>query len=260
MKRSITINPDYAADGALRAWLETLPEHFEREGEVVYSGRNTLKAFALTEGRTVPLRVVVKRFARLSALQRVGYWLRTSKARKAFDHAAELRRRGFDTPTEVACYERRAWGTPVESYLVTMECLLPDMGSLLDTERATDAAAQFATYAARLHDAGILHHDLNRGNILCRTKADGTLGFALIDLNRMTFVRPGMVSRRQRYLNISRLTADADTHAAMLRAYAAYEKWNPLEVYSEGFHVKYKHEVAYYRNRRIRRRLFGRRR
>lgn len=70
----------------LRDFTERLPELFDREGEVLHAGRNTIKAFE-AEGE----RLVVKRFKRPNLLRAVIYtFFRRSKARRSYEHAVRL--------------------------------------------------------------------------------------------------------------------------------------------------------------------------
>ena len=57
----------------LRDFAERLPELFDREGEVLHAGRNTIKAFE-AEGE----RLVVKRFKRPNLLRAVPTWARSA--------------------------------------------------------------------------------------------------------------------------------------------------------------------------------------
>ena len=76
----------------LRDFAERLPELFDREGEVLHAGRNTIKAFE-AEGE----RLVVKRFKRPNLLRAVIYtFFRRSKARRSYEHAVRLHEKGIE--------------------------------------------------------------------------------------------------------------------------------------------------------------------
>ena len=96
----------------LRDFTERLPELFDREGEVLHAGRNTIKAFE-AEGE----RLVVKRFKRPNLLRAVIYtFFRRSKARRSYEHAVRLRALGVDSPEPVAWSEYRRRGLLCDSY------------------------------------------------------------------------------------------------------------------------------------------------
>ena len=99
----------------LRDFTERLPELFDREGEVLHAGRNTIKAFE-AEGE----RLVVKRFKRPNLLRAVIYtFFRRSKARRSYEHAVRLRALGVDSPEPVAWSEYRRRGLLCDSYYVS---------------------------------------------------------------------------------------------------------------------------------------------
>ena len=90
----------------LRDFTQRLPELFDREGEVLHTGRNTIKAFEV-EGE----RLAVKRFKRPNLLRAVIYtFFRRSKARRSYEHAVRLRALGVDSPEAVAWSEYRRHG------------------------------------------------------------------------------------------------------------------------------------------------------
>ena len=88
----IHVNP---ASDRLRSFAEHLPELFENGGEVLHTGRNTIKAFDVGGG----YRVAVKRFRRPNLFQAFVYtFFRRSKARRSYEHAVRLRALGIARP------------------------------------------------------------------------------------------------------------------------------------------------------------------
>jgi tRNA A-37 threonylcarbamoyl transferase component Bud32 len=117
--------------------------------------------------------------------------VRPPKAKLEFDHAESLTARGLET------IQPLAWGRlpgrwPSESWLATRG---RDAISLADwlarpwspVDRRL-FALRFATFVARLHDAGVVHPDPHPGNLLVETGPDGVPRFVLVDLHA---VRPG---------------------------------------------------------------------
>lgn len=87
----IHLNP---ASEALRAFAEGLPGSFDRSGETLHEGRNTIKAFEADGNK-----LAVKRFQRPDPLRAVIYtFFRRSKARRSYEHAERLRALGIDSP------------------------------------------------------------------------------------------------------------------------------------------------------------------
>lgn len=144
----------------LRDFAERLPELFDREGEVLHAGRNTIKAFE-AEGE----RLVVKRFKRPNLLRAVIYtFFRRSKARRSYEHAVRLRALGVDSPEPVAWSEYRRRGLLCDSYYVSRRS---DYTPLSQTTARFPAAGTlpvleaFARFAVQLHEKGIEHRDFS---------------------------------------------------------------------------------------------------
>lgn len=118
---------------------------------------------------------------------RMRSWLRPLKARREYDLARDCQARGISTPSPLA------WGVadrPGTSWLVaeTVRDAQPLVAVLEhDMARAFEArqvlAETLGAFVARLHLAGVFHHDLHPGNILVRWPADGPPQVALIDLH-----------------------------------------------------------------------------
>lgn len=103
-----------------------------------------------------------------------------------------LRNLGVDTPEEVAFVEERRYGILKVSYFFSLYSdYRPVMelieGKALDANIQKGLFDQLATFIHHIHWAGILHRDLNIGNILCAEKQPGVFSFQLIDTNRMEF-------------------------------------------------------------------------
>lgn len=214
----IVLNPKYEH---LRPAIEQAvhPLRFARTGEVLHAGRNTVKRIGCGG-----ILLVVKRYGRVSPLNRVVYGvLRRSKAERAYLHAGKLRSLGIDTPEEVAFVEERHGGLLRASYFVSlysdhrpvMELLGRMAPGTAEQSRLLDRLTDFI---CRIHWAGILHRDLNIGNILCAESPRGEYTFQLIDTNRMEFRR--VLSMRQRMHNLRRLSCPVDIFLGVLDRYA----------------------------------------
>ena len=83
-------------------YIRQIPELFERgEGELLYSERNEVRRME-HQGKVF----IVKRYKRVNAIQRLVYtFFRRTKAARAYLFAQEFRRRGIDTPREIAYME-----------------------------------------------------------------------------------------------------------------------------------------------------------
>ena len=201
-------------DDALNRVAAECVSGFDENGRVIYTGRNTIKVFDTPYGR-----LNVKAYRVPSLLNRIVYsFLRKPKGRRAFDYPRLMEAAGVSTPRVIAYMEERRTGLIARSWLVTeqsrLEHTMYEFGDRdLSAAADRDAIAAFARFAARMHEAGVLHRDFSPGNILF-DRIDGQWRFSLVDINRMSF---GAVSVRKGCRNMARLWGQP----AMFRLLAA---------------------------------------
>lgn len=227
----IQISPRFKASESFVRSL-ACPDFFDRNGETLHDGRNTLKRFHVNG-----MDFVVKRYGHLSIINRLIYGiLRPSKAERAFRYAIRLRKLGIDTPEEVATVEIRHFGLLRESYFVAvgsdlrpvrpvteLDTQLPEVRAVLDA---------LAGFLLRLHQAGVLHQDLNIGNILFGKDAQNRFRFQIIDTNRMKFCR--RLTVRQRLDNLRRLSCPVPAYLYILDQYARLTRSDTTTVQLRG--------------------------
>ena len=219
----ILLNPRFMA---LNEFVQSLPDQFDTlpDAEVLHQGRNVVKMVE-REG----VRMVVKSYEHLSIVNRLLYGrVRRSKAVRAYRYAKRLLAMGIDTPTPIAVVDIRRRGVlhrslfmsaysdyesaaVINSYPAKTETLQPLMDAL-------------AKFIFRLHDAGVLHKDLNITNILYKPTADGGYKFQLIDINRMDF--KSHLSMNERIKNMRRLSCHPTAYAYILEQYASQATTN----------------------------------
>lgn len=203
----------------LTDFVASLPQRFERgEGEIIYDGRNQLRRFVV-DGH----RLIVKSFRVPNFVNRIAYgWLRSSKAQRSFEYAARLRSLGIGSPAPVGWLTERHFGLFRRSYYVCLESTLPYtykdiMAGTLDTDLERRALEAIGRTTAALHNAGMLHKDYSRGNILFGQQDDGSISVEIIDLNRIRF---GSISLEDGLANLfERLPATPEQHAVMEASY-----------------------------------------
>lgn len=253
------LHPAVEQNDALRRFVRSLPETFEREGKEMFRGRNVVKLFSLPGGPDGLRQLCVKRYKRPVLAQRVVYTcVRRSKALRAYLFAEEFRRRGFDTPFAAACAEHLSGGLMDDGYLVTGVTSLPPIRDCLVDPPAfdRDVAEAFARFAARLHEAGILHGDLNCTNVLYR-RAEAGIAFTLIDTNRSRFYPPGRtIPVAECFENLTRFTGRMDLFEFVARAYAEARRFgNPEAAVAQLVETKRRHDAAWQRRKALTRRL-----
>lgn len=204
-------------------YIRQIPELFERgEGELLYSERNEVRRME-HQGKVF----IVKRYKRVNAIQRVVYtFFRKTKAARAYLFAQEFRRRGIDTPREIAYMETFSHGLFTVGYFVSEECLWRevaiDLRNREDYDR--DLGRAVIQHLVLMHSRGVLHGDLNLTNFLYRREADGHCRFMLIDINRSHFT-DGMPSDSQCLRNLVRITHRRDLYEFLIRQYALLRGW-----------------------------------
>lgn len=208
----ILINPTYEY---LRRFIEDIPNSFEREGRIIYSGRNLIKVMQVAD-----MEINVKRYAVPALFNRIIYsFFRAPKGKRAFDYPSILLEKGFETPVPIAYIEQRKFGLITHSYFISMQSPCRrnfyEFGNA-NIEDCKDVIAEFARYTARLHQAGIMHCDYSPGNILF-DRVDGKYHFVLVDTNRMNF---GKVSIEAGCANFARLWGQKPFFEFLAREYA----------------------------------------
>ena len=213
------VHPDYQQ---FEDFISSLPGKIDRnEGELLCQGRNVVRLFG-REGE----KYVVKRFKKANFFQRIAYtFFRKTKAERAYLYAGKLRERGFETPHEVAYFEKSPGGLFQTGYFVSTYC---DYSTayldLVKTESYDkELAACIARYLVELHRKGVLFGDLNLNNFLYRLE-ERTYRIVLIDTNRSTF-QTGVPSFEECMQNLRTLTHRRDLLEDILDTYSKAMGW-----------------------------------
>ena len=247
------VNPQYEY---LSPLLDLLiqPDYFETHGEVLYDvGRNLVKRFRLGETD-----VVVKRFGRITSFNRLMYaTVRESKAMRAYTYASKLRSMGISTPDEIAVLEICSEGVLQESYFVSV---YSDYRSLLHLRDFTWEQRELfplldalAIWLREVHDKGVLHQDLNIGNILYREHPDGKFAFQLIDNNRMKFCP--QLTLDMRLKDLCRLSTNLDLFHYVLNKYLSCFSCDCYMAQLKGGFYKFVFEYRQIIKRKLKRRV-----
>ena len=146
----IIVNPAYEH---LRKFVESIPDIFESEGRVIYSGRNLIKVMTVDDG----LEINIKRYGVPALVNRIAYsFFRAPKGRRAFSYPNILLQRGFETPVPIAYIEECKCGLIKYSYFISLQSSYRrnfyEFGNA-DVDDCRDVVIAFARYTARLHES-----------------------------------------------------------------------------------------------------------
>lgn len=217
MKKAI--HKDYAG---LSDFVSGLPHGlFENSGMIMRYERNCVKVFQDGDRK-----IVVKKFKRPNAFNRVAYtYLRGSKARRAYHNALKLIELGVGTPRPAGFIDVRQNGLLTDCYLVTEYTDFQPVGNIVaGPEHGNETLFNsFVRFTVRLHEIGVRHDDYNMTNVLYKRRPDGLYDFALIDVNRMKFVK---LSRKACMHNIKRVCANPEFTFRFAQKYAELRNWN----------------------------------
>lgn len=234
-RMKLVISPEYEH---LREWLSEDKLIDSKGGDVLYNGRNRIVSYSIPSGE----KIVIKKHRKHDIIKRFIYSLfRANKARRSFENAIELRKRGFSTPHEVAYAEQSCMGLVIQVYYI---CAFTDYNAirpeLIDREPFDkELAVAYAEYVASLHEAGVLHRDLNPTNVLYK-KEKGRYAFELIDINRMRFYKAS-VPKAECMENLTLFWWLSDVYRYILDVYAAKRGWCRDDV-NEALCVKQRHD------------------
>ncbi|MEN8185582.1 MAG: lipopolysaccharide kinase InaA family protein [Bacteroidota bacterium] len=182
-----------------------LVNSFEREGETLSAGRNTIKIFKVN-GKELN----VKAFKIPHIINKIAYkYFRKSKAQRSFEYANYLLDHNILTPKPIAYIDQYdVYGLNKSFYIsenlkydLTFRELIYDF----DYPEREVILSQFAEFTYNLHENGINFLDHSPGNTLIVKNGKGRYDFYLIDLNRMEF---GKMSYKAKIKNFQRLGLD----------------------------------------------------
>jgi serine/threonine protein kinase len=217
----LILNPAFES---LRAFVESVPDIFENEGNTIYKGRNEIKVIRVEDAD-----VNVKRYKVPMLFNRFVYtFFRKSKGLRAFTYPQQILEKGFETPNPIAYIEMKKWGLIHCSFFISVQC--PYTHSFYEfgnthIDDCKEVVIAFAKFTAQLHDSNIYHKDYSPGNILFE-KIDGEYHFSLVDINRMSF---GKVDIEKGCANFARLWGQTDFFILIAEEYAKARGFNQEE-------------------------------
>lgn len=236
---TVYLNPDYHAKVRLDDLLH-LPAILQKE-----AGRSSRLAGKITLWHWRPTwqsepGLVVRRYAHGGLCGRVAGTLFLSARRMLDEFRLSIYARTCGVPTcrPVALRIERVFGPLITGHYVTDS--IPDASNILDflaaapnaqnlkAEQRRRLAASIASTIASMHDAGILHADLNLKNLLVRDAFDEPEVF-VIDFDKAKLI--GSPTLRQRMANMVRLDRSVTKWAASRRLVGTMDRLRVLRSY-----------------------------
>lgn len=209
---NIKVANSYSKDKVLE-----IVNSFGNSGETFWKKRNTIKVFDLGDEKWN-----VKSFQVPHLINRFAYkYVRKSKARRSFEHAEILLKKGILTPKPIGYIEYSNLIGIRNSYYISKNLSYDfDFGALLneDFQDRENILNQFTEFTYQLHENDIHHFDHSKGNtLMCRTN-DSQFDFYLIDLNRMKIEE---MTYDMRIDNFNRLSLTDDMIKIIGKKYAS---------------------------------------
>jgi hypothetical protein len=176
-------------------------------------------------------------------------FFRPSKAKRSYEYAKILERKGIGTPKPIAFYENKNWFKLKDSYYVchhvAADYVFRDVFTIPIEQKEYDAILhQFARFCFSLHENGIEFLDHSPGNTLIKKMATDQFSFYLVDLNRMKFHETMDFETRMK--NMCRITPRQDQIEVISEEYAKCygkskeEVFERMWFYTSRFQEKYK--------------------
>lgn len=239
------INPQFQS---ISKEIKNIFLDFDNSGKEFVNGkRNTIKIFEVDD-----LNVNVKSFKIPNKINQFVYrFFRKSKARRSFEFANLLLKKGIGTPQPIGFMELYGGMGLQRSFYAsehqTCNLTFRELVEIPDYPDHENILRQFVQFCFQMHEAGIEFKDHSPGNTLIEKVGEGQYKFYLVDLNRMRFHDKMNIELRMK--NLSRLTPKKEMVEVMCDEYAkvsGYEVSKLTEMlwsYTSKFQDKYHRKI-----------------
>ncbi|UYW00342.1 Kdo domain containing protein [Flavobacterium agricola] len=231
--------------------LISITKNFNASGQMLADGkRNKIKIFNYLGNK-----INVKAFKVPILINKIIYgYFRPSKAKRSFEYASILLKKGIGTPNPIAYIENKNIIGLQDSYYfcehIDADLTYRELVLQPEWPNHAEILKQFVGFCFQLHENGIEFKDHSPGNTLIKQVDENKYDFYLVDLNRMSFHET--MSFELRMKNLSRLTHKQEMVAAMSKEYAKlYTEKTEQEIFdlmwkeTSSFQTKYHKKQAF---------------
>ena len=252
MKKNTVINPEFSH---LSHEIESILKGNKEVGSdgVLQSGRNLVTIHELTDGT----KIVIKAFKKPNLINKIAYrYFRKSKAKRSYEYASTLMKKGVGTPAPVLFKENFDIVGLKDSYYVSLlveaDLTYRELTTDFDITDHEEILRAFTRFTCSLHKKQVNFLDHSPGNTLIK-RIDKGYDFYLVDLNRMVF---GQMNFKTRVKNFSKLTIHKFMIEIMSDEYAHCYGEDEKEVFDLMWNYTRRFQHKYYRKIRIKKTIF----
>ena len=195
--------------------LLNIKEIFNSSNNTIFQQRNTLKTIDYNNQK-----LVIKSFKIPNFINKIAYrYFRDSKAKRSYLNSVKLQELGVNTPSPIGYVEFGKF-TLQESFYISeffehdfeIRAVLNDSSF----ENREQILKEFVAFSYDLHNKSVYHIDYSPGNVLIK-KEDSHYKFAIIDVNRMKFIK---FNNELRFKNLSRFSTSLEDLEFIAKEYA----------------------------------------
>ncbi|MCT4600174.1 MAG: lipopolysaccharide kinase InaA family protein [Marinifilaceae bacterium] len=233
----------------LLPFIKTIPDIFDKEGNTIYEGRNTIKTFEV-DGEILN----VKSFKKPNIINKIVYkYFRDSKAKHSYDYASRLFDLGISTPEPIAYIEEKDILFSKSYYICKHLSYDYTIWAFIEEGKKYNDLFlhDFCEFMYEVHNQGVFHNDLSPGNILIN---ENNLGFKfdLVDVNRTRFYSLNIKSRSR---NFSKLYVSERMLIDIATSYAKIANYNIDDFVSMTLKF-YQNHMKKVRRKKLRKKIF----
>jgi|SRR5690554_2083369 len=226
---------------------------FDAKGEELSNGqRNKIRIFDFKE-----IKINIKSFKIPNIVNKIAYrFFRKSKAKRSYEFACTLLKKGIGTPQPIGYVENFRLGLKDSYYIsehLSYDFTIREPFLDKDFPDRENVLRQFTRFTYDLHQNGIEFLDHSPGNTLVKKISNYEYKFFLVDLNRMTFHE--YLDFETRMKNFAKLTPDKDILRIESDEYAKLINEDAEKIFGRMDYYAQKFKVSFHRKKQLKKKL-----